>query len=311
METISPWLLLVISVLACLLGGIARTYFCKSLVTSTRSYYLYNGANSAVCALALWLLGGGGALQLSAFSLWFGVLFGLVTMAQGITYSAALHCGPWSYTSVISSLSTIIPAISGALFWHESISFLQIFGILLMLVCFVLSVDPGKDEGRAASLRWLVLCMVAFVFSGAIGVMQKVHQTSVYKQELSGFLIVAFLASAAVSLLVCLFYPRARQAEAAPATPAADTGKAGRSTGRTVWLVLVLFAIGGVTAALNNQFNLYLSGVMPSAVFFPIVNGGGLVLSTAASVLLFREKLSVRQWIGLAMGTVSVLMLCM
>ena len=295
METISPWLLLVISVLACLLGGIARTYFCKSLVTSTRSYYLYNGANSAVCALALWLLGGGGALQLSAFSLWFGVLFGLVTMAQGITYSAALHCGPWSYTS----------------FWHESISFLQIFGILLMLVCFVLSVDPGKDEGRAASLRWLVLCMVAFVFSGAIGVMQKVHQTSVYKQELSGFLIVAFLASAAVSLLVCLFYPRARQAEAAPATPAADTGKAGRSTGRTVWLVLVLFVIGGVTAALNNQFNLYLSGVMPSAVFFPIVNGGGLVLSTAASVLLFREKLSVRQWIGLAMGTVSVLMLCM
>ena len=75
--------------------------------------------------------------------------------------------------------------------------------------------------------------------------------------------------------------------------------------------MLVLFAIGGVTAALNNQFNLYLSGVMPSAVFFPIVNGGGLVLSTAASVLLFREKLSVRQWIGLAMGTVSVLMLCM
>ena len=50
---------------------------------------------------------------------------------------------------------------------------------------------------------------------------------------------------------------------------------------------------------------------MPSAVFFPIVNGGGLVLSTAASVLLFREKLGVRQWIGLAMGTVSVLMLCM
>ena len=56
--------------------------------------------------------------------------------------------------------------------------------------------------------------------------------------------------------------------------------------------------------------NLYLSGVMDSAVFFPIVNGGGFVLATIAAVLLFKEKLSTKQWIGVVLGIASVVFLC-
>ena len=66
----------------------------------------------------------------------------------------------------------------------------------------------------------------------------------------------------------------------------------------------------GACGAVNNKFNLYLSGVMDSAVFFPIVNGGGLVLTTLAAVLLFREKLSKKQWIGVLVGIASVVFLC-
>jgi len=49
---------------------------------------------------------------------------------------------------------------------------------------------------------------------------------------------------------------------------------------------------------------------MDSAVFFPIVNGGGLVLTTFAAVLLFKEKLSKKQWIGVVLGIASVVFLC-
>ena len=76
-------------------------------------------------------------------------------------------------------------------------------------------------------------------------------------------------------------------------------------------LLAALFIAAGVGVALNNQINLYLSGVVPSAVFFPIVNGGGLVLITASSVLFFREKLTARQWVGLALGIAATLLLCL
>lgn len=49
---------------------------------------------------------------------------------------------------------------------------------------------------------------------------------------------------------------------------------------------------------------------MDSAIFFPIVNGGGLVLTTLAAVLLFKERLSVKQWMGVAFGIISVVFLC-
>ena len=75
-----------------------------------------------------------------------------------------------------------------------------------------------------------------------------------------------------------------------------------------MWLVWL--AAGGVLQAVNHKLNLYLSGVMDSAVFFPIVNGGGLVLTTLLAVTLFRERLDGRQWVGLILGIVSVVLVC-
>ncbi len=309
MENMSPWLLLVISVFAGQVATICRSYYCKLLATDTRSYYLLNGAVSAVCAVLLWLVGGAGVPAISTFTLWLGVVFGLVTMIQGLASAAALSCGPISYTTVITALATIITALAGAIFWHERISLLQVLGMLLLIGCFICSVDTKRSNGQSANLRWLVLCLIAFACCGGVGIMQKVHQTSAYKLELSGFLIVAFLVSAVCSLVMYAVYPLF--AHKAIIGRSASPQKRASLDLRKLGLVAVLFlAIGAGTAAIN-QLNLYLSGVLPAAVFFPIVNGGALVLTTLFSVLFFKERLSLRQWIGLGMGAASVLLLCL
>lgn len=75
--------------------------------------------------------------------------------------------------------------------------------------------------------------------------------------------------------------------------------------------VIAMLIVSGVAIALNNIINLYLAGVMDSAVFFPLVNGGGLVLGIVAGLAVFREKLTVMQWIGIACGVAATLMLCL
>ncbi len=67
----------------------------------------------------------------------------------------------------------------------------------------------------------------------------------------------------------------------------------------------------GVAVALNNIINLYLAGAMDSAVFFPLVNGVGLVLGIVAGLIVFREKLTLRQWIGIVCGVAATLLLCL
>jgi len=188
MESTPHWVLLTASILSSLVNLLLRSYYSKNMIQNTRSYHLFNFCNSFVCGLFLLMMGGWRCLFVSTYTLLIGFAFGLIAMAQGLAHAAALHAGPVSYTTVIVSLSSIIPALSGALFWQEEISILQILGMLLLAICLVFSVN--KDDGSAkASIRWLLLCVLAFLGNGGVGVMQKIHQSSDFKAELNGFLV--------------------------------------------------------------------------------------------------------------------------
>ena len=293
-------LILAISMSAFLGGGIVRKYF-MSKDASDSTTYLFNAVASVVSAAVLFAWGG--IDSLSSFTLLLGIAFGLVTAIQAITNLKALEIGPMSYTQVIISFSTLISAMSGAIFWDESIEWAHWVGIALMLVSFVLAVERKNDE-KGVSLRWLVVSLISFLFCGGIGVMQKLHQSSDFKGELNGFLVIAFIISFVFSLILWLV-TRKKGASAGEKEPA-DSGK--RKKAIAVFVVLTL--LNGAAVAVNHKLNLYLSGVMASAVFFPIVNGGGLVTTTLAAVIIFKERLSAKQWIGIIFGTASVVFLC-
>ncbi|MBQ2734786.1 MAG: hypothetical protein IJF33_03040 [Clostridia bacterium] len=290
-------LTLILSLAAALIVNICRKYFSAKHATGVLGSFAFNGVCSLTAALVL--LCWGGFATPSAFTVWLGVLFGSVTALQGISYLSALQCGPMSYTSVINSFSTLISALSGVAFFGEHLGWAQIVGMILMLGSFVLAVK-GDTQSKKANFKWFLLCLATFFGTGGIGVMQKVHQSSAYRQELNEFLIIAFVMSAFLcALLIAVLKKRAHGL----------TDKT-KPTAKRPWFMVGIMLVSGVRVAANNKFNLYLSGVMDSAVFFPIVNGGGLVLITLAALVLFRETLTKRQWVGVALGIASVVFLC-
>ena len=291
---------LIVSLAAALGGSIAKKYYTDKDSTTLAGGFVFNAVSCLSAAVMLLCWGGFGTS--SVFTIVFGVFFGAVTALQGITNIAALQVGPMSYTSVIISFSTLISALSGAMFFNESLSWAHILGIALMLASFVLAAKSDGDEKKANS-KWLFLCLIAFAATGAIGIMQKVHQSSEYRSELNAFLIIAFISSAIFCSIFASLLKR-RECRLADAKEKENKSK------KPFWLLLGIMLVSGACVAVNNKFNLYLSGVMDSAVFFPIVNGGGLVLATLAAVLLFKEKLSKKQWVGVVFGIASVVFLC-
>ena len=288
---------LIVSMAAALLGTILRKLYTDKTQGSTAAVFLFNGIGSLVAALILFLWGG--ITTISPFTLILGSVFGLVTAIQTVTNLKALEVGPLSYTTVIISCSTLISAISGALFFDESIEAAHGIGILLMLVSFALAVERKADE-KKASARWLIYCLVAFFCTGGIGIMQKVHQSSKVKEELNAFLVIAFAISFVFSMLCAAYMAKKERHDK----------KQPRPKSALPWILAGVMLISGACIAVNNKLNLYLSGVMDSAVFFPIVNGGGLVLTTLAALLIFRERLTPKQWIGMLCGIASVIFLC-
>lgn len=165
-----------------------------------------------------------------------------------------------------------------------------------MLVCIILSVD-FKEKQKSVPLKWYIFCFLTFVTTGSIGVMQRWHQSTEYKNELDEFLVIAFICSTITSVIG--YFISKNKAE-----------KEYKINSKGIAMIIIFGIISAFCVAANNKLNLYLSGIMDTAVFFPVVNGGGLVLTSVAAFVIFREKLTLQKWIGLIIGILSVVLIC-
>ena len=292
------YILLLVSVFCTLSYRLACNWFSKRLSKNGADLQRFNLLYSSVAAVGLLVL----ALIRSAaapslFTLLLGVLFGLLTAVSSLAMINALELGPLSYTSLICSAGMIIPALSGWLLFSEPVSVWKFVGTALMLISIAFSVWQKDDAERKASLKWLVLCLLAMLTGGLIGVLQKVHQASEHSAELFYFLAVSFTVSALYSAVLLFLL---RKKGTAPSLRISQS----RSL---LWIAL----ISGTTLAASHVLNLWLAGVMPSIIFFPVVNGVGLLLAVLASVVLFREKLTRIRWAGIVIGIIAVMLLCL
>lgn len=297
--------LLVVSILMNLVSSsILRNDFCKKEVKNDGDLYAFNALTSifSFITLAVIALISGTLSAVSAYTVVLGLVFGIITALTAIFLMKALGCGPMSYTSVITSCSLVIPAFSGMLIFRtETVTPIQYVGVVCMIVSFICAMDKKNDKA-GISLKWFLFCMAAFIFNGSIGVMQKIHQNSSHKGELSAFLLTAFLVSTAFSVIMI---PVVKGKNKSPDSALTVFRK------EKVGKYLIFGVICGVFTGFCNHINMYLSGEMPSVIFFPVVNGAYMILTAIVGVLFLKERFSVKQWIGLVVGTAAIFLLCM
>lgn len=276
--------LILISISSIVLQNGFFNYITKKRLQTNSAILSFNVAVYAVCILAF-----GGMLLTDSLSLYtavLGLLFGIVTSLANVYKMLALTKGPMHLTMLFTTSSMIIPAMSGV-FFGEGFSASKLLVVFILVVFLYLSF--GKSTSGKTGGTWFVCGLLAFLFQGAIGILQKIHQSSAHKEESAGFLFVAFVCGATFCLI-------------------RNKGKFDPSVwnGQTIAIGLVC---GGCTFAMN-YINLKLSGVLPSQLFFPLINGSAIILSLLVSVLLFQEKLSKRQTVGVIGGILSLIAIC-
>ena len=74
-----------------------------------------------------------------------------------------------------------------------------------------------------------------------------------------------------------------------------------------LWSILFIGLCGLVSGG-YQRLNMYLTGALPSIVFFPTFNGVVIFLSCISGVVLFKEKLSVKQIVGLVLGVICIML---
>lgn len=280
-----------------MLSSTSRSLLSKRLSPFTSTLAGFGAVNSLISGtafvLALVYCAAYGSFALSGLTLALGLLYAVFTVLAQLSYMRALAGGRVSSVSFFYSCGFLIPTAAGLIVWREVISPVGAIGILLLLPAFWFCGSKDVKEKKATENKgsaWVIWALAAMASSGAVGLIQKIHRTSESAGEVGGFLAVSMGASFVLSLLPLIF-----------------SGKSPKSFGMRK-SDAAASAGCGICVGASNIINLILTGLIPAVIFFPVFNGGVVVLSAAAARVFCGEKMTKKGLCGMIIGLCGIML---
>jgi drug/metabolite transporter (DMT)-like permease len=254
---------------------------------------------------------------ITAFSL------GVISNESGIPFSALPHM-PWvwlvivmgtlfiivflliaktaqeigvSVATVANKMSVIIPVTVAVLFYHNSCTWLKVLGIVLALTALLLTSlkEKGTAAGPSKGLWMLLLPFIVFMGSGIIDALVNFAQERLITKEYSSlFLAGCFAVAGCIGVATVLFRFVVMKEKINPRN-----------------------AIAGVILGVPNYISIHCmmkalnAKVLESSVLYPINNMGIVLLSSAGAVLLFGEKLSLKNKAGILISILAITLIAL
>ncbi len=232
-------------------------------------------------------------IDFSFYSLITAAIFSSLVMAYNIIGFRIMKNGSMAiYTLFLMTGGMLIPYVWGIVFLNEGFAPFRLVGIVIMILAVILS-NVGKNK---VSIWQIVMCVSVFILNGFTSVTSKLHQIEASYDTVNAidFVVLVgvckFIISVAAYIVVRLFGEKEKNKV--------------RLDGRGYLLIAASAVITGVS------FFLQLVGAtnLPATVLYPILTGGTMVLSALAGVLLFKDKLTKNNVIGLILCFIGTLL---
>ncbi|MBA6155068.1 DMT family transporter [Tenacibaculum sp. S7007] len=215
-----------------------------------------------------------------------GFLFISVFNVMGIT---AQRNG-LSVASVAGKMSVVIPIIVGIFVYKESVGLVKIIGILMALIAVYLS--SAKSDTSPVKFKNLLFPLLLFVGSGCIDAgLKYVESTYVSDGAVPMFLATIFGCAFILGTFVVITQM--------------INGKF-----KFHWKNLV----GGIALGIPNYYSMEFlikalqTKGLESSTLFTINNVSIVILTTVFALAFFKEKLIKKNWIGIGLAVISILL---
>ncbi|CAL2084763.1 conserved membrane hypothetical protein [Tenacibaculum sp. 190524A05c] len=197
-----------------------------------------------------------------------------------------------SVASVSGRMAVVIPIVFGVVLYNESVGVIKIFGILMALIAvYLTSVKSNDSKGFQSGS--LLLPVLLFLGSGAIDTLLKYTEINyVPTEKVSIFSASIFGVAFVFGVIFLLFQMLTKKVE-----------------------LSIKNIIAGIALGIPNYFSiefliraLKIEGI-ESSVLFTINNVSIVLLTTLFGLFLFKERLENRNWIGVAIAIVSIVLI--
>lgn len=220
-------------------------------------------------------------------ALMLGVLFITVFNLAAITTQKS----GLSVVAVATKMSVAIPVLFGIFLYNESTGFLKILGIILALVAVYLTSIKSK-EGISIKYKNLIFPLLVFVGSGIIDTSLKYLETSYVSETDVGLFSSTIFATAGLIGIIILIIQ----------------GFMGKLS------ISFRNILGGIALGIPNYYSIYFlvmalrSEGFESSTIFTLNHVAIVTLSTLVGIFLFKEHLIRKNWIGLAIAVISIIL---
>lgn len=220
---------------------------------------------------------------LGAFCL--GFLFISIFNVMGITAQK----NGLSVASIAGKMSVVIPIIFGIIVYNESVNFVKVIGIILALIAVYLS--SAKSDTNPVKFKNLIFPLLLFVGSGVLDTGIKFIETSsVSDGEEPLFLATIFGCAFILGIFVVITQM--------------INGK---------FKLHYKNILGGILLGIPNYYSMEFllkafKTDLESSTLFTINNVGIVLLTAVFALLFFKEKLIKKNWIGIGLSIISILL---
>ncbi len=194
--------------------------------------------------------------------------------------------------SVANKLSLIIPVVLSVYLYNETVAGWKAMGVVLALIAVVLTCYTNTEKGHATQKsKWLYLLpLVLFISSGLLdALINHVQLTYVTAENNNDYLVSSFFSAATIGSLILLIQLIRRKQQ-------------------FVWKNL----LAGILIGIPNYFSIWClvhflqESPWQTSASIPVNNMGIVLFSAVVAWLLFKERLTKINWIGILLSLVAI-----
>ncbi|MHA6280152.1 EamA family transporter [Salinimicrobium sp. CAU 1759] len=225
---------------------------------------------------------------------WFLGTFILGFMFIAVFYLAAITTqkSGLSVVSVATKMSVAIPVFFGIILYNESTGWIKITGIILALFAVYLT-SIKKKEGIKIRKRNLIFPLLVFFGSGIIDTTLKFLETSyVAEADVALFSSTIFAIAGIIGVCILIFQKMRGSLSLSFRNVIAGVALGIPNFGSIYFLVMALRTEG-----------------LESSTVFPLNNVAIVMISTFLGILLFRERMLAKNWIGILLAIASIILI--
>ncbi|MBE6696113.1 MAG: hypothetical protein E7587_06625 [Ruminococcaceae bacterium] len=291
-----PYLFLTLA----LIGGLIKGFAGKKVshdVTNLHDGFIVNTVRTLFCAAIGFLVAvsqvgiSGFALTPAAFLV---CLVSSVFMALfAISWLYAYKSEAYVFLSVFTMLASVITGILGRIVYGDELKLTRILGfVILFLAIYIMSFYNKNVSGRITKKAAITL------FLGTLGVSLSDFMQKVYTKESLGeasvFTFYTYFLMLIPQIAVILIF-NAKKAEKNPSL--LDKRH------------IIIFFIMSAALYLNVLTKTFAVRDIPATQMYPTLQGANLIFSAILASLLFKEKITLKSVLGIAVALIAVVLM--